>query len=512
MIRATRERKVVPSGDLARIGPILKSQDNGLREAAARAVGAWSIKALQPALSAIVSAADTPVGVRAAAIESLVRQGGAEGRQIVEALTERDASADVQATVLAALLEVDTQGTATRTGAWLARLSPRHFDAARILLARVLEQRGAPAFLAAALTQAAAPLPADLAKLCIRQVRASGRDVPDLITAFEKAGRLKEGTARLSDKEMVQLLKDVAAAGDPARGEAIFRRNDLNCLKCHAIAGAGGQVGPGLESIGASAQPDYLVDSLLEPGKAVKENYHAIVVGTEDGKVYTGIKIRQSDRELVLRDAEDREMTIPLASIDQQKMSGSLMPAGLTDSLTRTELIDLVRFLSQLGKIGPYSVGTARVLRRWQIADASPEWASAINQGDDTSAFKEKAATINWRPAYTTVAGILPLSEWGPTNARKAEHRLRLARGQIELTTPGKIQLSFNDLTGMTVWIDGQRLQPPRAATPSFIVDLARGTHTISVAVNRSERKSGIRCELEDVAGSTARAQFVVGK
>ena len=88
---------------------------------------------------------------------------------------------------------------------------------------------------------------------------------------------------------MNQLLLDVSRLGEPVRGEAVFRRKDLNCLKCHAIAGAGGQVGPGLESIGASAQPDYLVDSLLEPGKAVKENYHALTVATSEGKIYTGI-------------------------------------------------------------------------------------------------------------------------------------------------------------------------------------------------------------------------------
>ena len=87
-------------------------------------------------------------------------------------------------------------------------------------------------------------------------------------------------------------------------------------------------MGPGLESIGASAQPDYLVDSLLEPGKAVKENYHALVVATSDGKVYTGIKLRQTDSELVLRDAEDREIAIPTGSIEEQKTAGSLMPAG----------------------------------------------------------------------------------------------------------------------------------------------------------------------------------------
>ena len=97
----------------------------------------------------------------------------------------------------------------------------------------------------------------------------------------------------------------------------------------------GGQVGPGLESVGASAPVDYLVDSLLQPGKAIKENYHAVVVATSDGRIATGIKVRQSDTELVLRDADDRELVLPLDAIEEQKPGGSLMPAGLTDTLTR---------------------------------------------------------------------------------------------------------------------------------------------------------------------------------
>src|SRR5262249_28089278 len=152
----------------------------------------------------------------------------------------------------------------------------------------------------------------------------------------------------------------------------VFRRKDLTCQKCHAIAGAGGQVGPGLESIGASAQPDYLVDSILQPSKQVKENYHAVAVATDDGRIHTGIKLRQTDRELVLRDADDREVSIPVSSIDDQKIAGSVMPAGLADGLTRSELVDLVRFLSELGKVGRYAVGTRRVCRRWQVLEPSP--------------------------------------------------------------------------------------------------------------------------------------------
>ena len=370
---------MVPAGDLARIGTLVATGDDALREAAVRAIGTWKVASLQNKLVELVGAADTSRGVRAAAIEALVQNGGARrapGRR--DADRERGAP-EVQARVLAALLEADRQGNhaAFRRVARPARARP---------VERGRDRAGSGSGAAGSArrcwprlwTSLAPTLSADLAKLCIRQVRASGRDEPGLIAALEKAGRLKEGVKKLSDKEMNQLLTDVARTGDPARGEAIYRRKDLNCQKCHAIAGAGGQVGPGLESIGASAQPDYLVDSLLEPGKAVKENYHALVVATSDGKVYTGIKLRQTDSELVLRDAEDREVAIPTSSIEEQKTAGSLMPAGLTEGLTRPELIDLVRFLSQLGKIGPFSVGTDRVLRRWQVLEATPEVKSAI--------------------------------------------------------------------------------------------------------------------------------------
>ena len=36
-----------------------------------------------------------------------------------------------------------------------------------------------------------------------------------------------------------------------------------------------------------------------------------------------------------------------------------MMPAGLADPLTRQELVDLVRFLSELGRPGPYAASCA---------------------------------------------------------------------------------------------------------------------------------------------------------
>ncbi len=349
----------------------------------------------------------------------------------------------------------------------------------------------------------------------MRQVRASGRDDAALIAALSKAGRLESAPKALTPSEMTALLADVARVGDPARGEEVFRRKDLTCQKCHAIAGAGGQVGPGLESIGASAQADYLVNSILQPGKQVKENYHAIAVATEDGRIYTGIKLRQTDTELVLRDADDREVSIPVASIDEQKTAGSMMPAGLADELTRSELVDLVRFLSELGKVGRYAVGTRRVCRRWQVLEPSRASRDALARGGPVAVLGD-SGKLTWRQAYTTVEGFLPPSEWrGEFGSRLSSAPVGVARTQIRVTTGGKVKLSFDSpsVEGLSFYLDGRRVEPVRdnGSAAALILDVPPGEHTVGVAIP-ADRRDGIRCILEDVPGSPARAQVVLGK
>ncbi len=104
-------------------------------------------------------------------------------------------------------------------------------------------------------------------------------------------------------------------------------------------------------SLGGSAPLDYIVQSLLEPSAKIKENYHASVIELISGRVLTGVVVQQSDQQVVLRDAQDKLVTVRRDEIDQQTTSSvSMMPAGLMTSLRRDELIDLVHFLSELGK------------------------------------------------------------------------------------------------------------------------------------------------------------------
>src|SRR5262249_49747828 len=213
--------------------------------------------------------------------------------------------------------------------------------------------------------------------------------------ALTKGGGLTNPVRVLSAKQMEELVTEVGKRGDATRGEAIYRRKDQTCLKCHAIAGAGGQVGPDLVSIGASAQVDYLIESLLVPNKAIKEGYHSLVVTTTKGQIITGIKGRPTNPDLILANADDKEVSDPVKQLDTQQNGGSLMPEGLNDTLTRGELVDLVRFLSELGKVGPFQVGKERVVRRWQVLEPAREAFGPLYR-EGVAAAASEAAWQTW--------------------------------------------------------------------------------------------------------------------
>jgi putative heme-binding domain-containing protein len=497
---SARRRKARPSGDLSRIAPLLASADPALRGAAARLAGAWGLEALRPRLVELARDERSEDAVQAAAIEGLLALG-AGSRDALEALSGPGSRPALRRRAVAALASLDTASAARRAVAVL-RDTPANEDPSAVFEA-FLSRRDGPDALTAALADAT--LPPDVARIGARLARGSGADHPALVEALTKAGRLAGRSPLPTGAQREALLAEVAANGDPARGEAVFRRKGAACLKCHAIAGAGGQVGPGLESIGASAPVDYLLDSILEPGKAVKENYHATVVATADGRIVTGVKVRQTDDALWLRDAEDREVSIPLADVEEQKTAGSLMPDGQAEDLTRAELVDLVRFLSSLGKPGPFAAGPKRLARRWQVFE--PAGTGADGPIDPFEALKARDDP-RWRPLYATVAGLVPAAELA-TFPTIGGSRASLVRCQVDVTQGGPVRLVIAAPPGSyELWAGGRRIEPGAEER----IELPPGRHDLAFLLKTDTLGKGLSCELQDVPGSTARAQFVLGK
>src|SRR5207244_5264609 len=125
----------------------------------------------------------------------------------------------------------------------------------------------------------------------------------------------------------------------------------------------------------------------------------------------------EANGELVLRNNEDQEVSIPVKDIEERSLGPSLMPDGLVDYLTRAELVDLVRFLSELGKVGPHAVSKARLVRRWQVLEATREAYTVLSR-TRLATVADKDAKLTWNPAYSEVSGTLPLDtvprfQWG---------------------------------------------------------------------------------------------------
>ena len=307
---------------------------------------------------------------------------------------------------------------------------------------------------------------------------------------------------------MTSLLDTVKTRGDAKRGETIYRRSDLLCQKCHAIGGAGGRVGPDLVSLGGSAQTDYIVNSLLQPNKNVKENYHTVVVATTSGKVYSGVKVRQTDSSLLIRDANDAEVAVPLDEIDDQAPGASIMPAGLTERLTSDEFTDLVRFLSELGRTSDFTIPRSQVARRWQVMQPTKDAAFRLRRTAYSLAATDDPS-FQWKTVYATVGGYLPVNETPPVSVRNrvaaGTRGVAFARCDIRVTTPGVVVLQLEDATGLQSWIGNRPLTP----ASEMRTELPEGRHRLTFAVDFAVRQSPLRLEL---AEATAKAEFVNGK
>ena len=264
-------------------------------------------------------------------------------------------------------------------------------------------------------------------------------------------------------------LKD----GDPARGELVYRRPDLKCITCHSIGGAGGHVGPDMTSLGASAPMDYLVESLYLPNAKIKEGFHSWQIDLTDGRTVTGLLIRETAEELILRSADGKDVSVPRNKVASRQNAPSLMPAGLIDGLFEQEQRDLFRFLGELGKAGPFDVTRSQAAKAWRLLPADPPDAASYDL-----ARRGDGKLPNWQPLTTTTAGALLASEvlaicpGGP---------VYLAT-RFEATKAGMVKLKLDVQLAASVWLDGHSL----TAGPELSVDLSRGVHTLVLRMSAS--------------------------
>lgn len=493
LTEAARLRKVRPEGDLTGFQTLLESAAPPIQIAALRLAAVWKPGGnLLAVIRRIAGAATTTAEARSAALEALRAHGGRPAIESLRSLAAEGATPDARREALVALAALDL-GEATP--AIVATLQTSMDEASSLAFWRaLLGIKGAGKSLAEALP--ASGLDPTAARAGVRVAREGGRHELELIVALARGAGLSTDTATASAELVREMAARAAAAGDPRRGEWVYRRADLACTVCHAIGGAGGRVGPDMTSIGASAPIDYLAEALLLPHAKIKEGYHSVVVSTKDGSEFTGTLARETPQEIVLYDATGAERSIAKTDVERREHGTlSLMPSGLLDALDTQEQLDLVAFLSQLGKPGDFDASQGGIARRWWLAQTFHTDAQA---GQDLWPIHAPLNDKRWQPTLALVRGTL--SAQLIAQVLKAEFwsaRLGVyAATEIEVANPGNVRLTLDAGPGAELWIDGRRAGPAGDLT----VALDAGRHRAVVRLEPKQMPDTVRLRSPDAA------------
>ncbi len=320
------------------------------------------------AAHAMADRGDPEVRARSAALGLLFGDAGAEA-SLRNVVLDKSASSDARRFALANLVDRRTAGLAPalfgllddpalRAAAIRALAAYNDPQTAATLLKRYsrltpAERDDAIATMAARPAWATALLDAiragtvprrDVTTTTARQILAFGD--AKLTAALESSWGALRPTAR--DKApLIAKYKGILNDGalppaDPDRGRALFSRM---CGQCHKLFGEGNDVGPDLTG-SDRANPDYILENVLDPSASVGRDYTLTTVATSDGRVVAGIVREQRPEALTIRTAGEL-LVLPRDEIEAVKTSNtSMMPEGQLDPLTPQEVRDLFAYLA----------------------------------------------------------------------------------------------------------------------------------------------------------------------
>lgn len=498
---AAGTRKVKPTGDLAAIATLLKSEDKAVQLGAIRLAAIYQVAAAAPVLQKIATDGDSPADLQRAAVSGLVLLGSDASRETLLKLAADGKSTAVRMHAAAALAAIDLPTAAQRAATIFENASPQ--DDPGALLNAFFDRKGGSDLLAEALQKS--KISVDVAKRALRHMYSIGRSDSALSTVLSQAAGVAVDPPPPTQEEVAQLVREVMEKGDPARGEKVFRRGDVSCFRCHSLNRAGGQVGPDLSAVGGSSPLDYVVNSILNPSLAVKEQYVTRVFETSEGKVLTGIVIDRDESRVRIRDSQGNVIVLPTGSIEDEAEGKSMMPNGITKFLTRDELLDLIRFISELGKPGPYAVRTPTALQRWQVMLQPPtELTAEVPHLEHIRQHILGSSPESWGPAYGRISGVLPLNE-----LRKDEQpTVLLLRGELQVSEAGSVGVKISSTEPCQAWLDSTAF----GIQKEFETTLEPGRHQVILRVEVSTNEAPeLKVEFSRPEGSTAQFEVVGG-
>jgi putative heme-binding domain-containing protein len=152
--------------------------------------------------------------------------------------------------------------------------------------------------------------------------------------------------------ELTPLIEKGLTRRNFERGRSLF--STVGCFACHRYDNEGGAVGPDLTGVGGRFSPRDLLESIVLPSKVISDQYGAVVIALDDGRVVTGRIVNLNGNSMmVMTDMlnPDALVGVNQTQIEDMKPSPvSMMPEGLLNTLHEDEVLDLLAYLLSRGQ------------------------------------------------------------------------------------------------------------------------------------------------------------------
>lgn len=125
------------------------------------------------------------------------------------------------------------------------------------------------------------------------------------------------------------------------------------CANCHPFGGVGGDVGPDLTTLGTRFSYRDIAESIIEPSKAISEQYDSKTFSLKEGSTINGRIMKETSKGYEVSanpfapDLRSRVLKRDVAKIEPSPVS--LMPPSLINALNEGELLDLLAYLTSGG-------------------------------------------------------------------------------------------------------------------------------------------------------------------
>ncbi len=133
-------------------------------------------------------------------------------------------------------------------------------------------------------------------------------------------------------------------AGDRSHGQALF--TERGCAGCHALDASRQLLGPDLTGIGDMFTEEEILAAIRKPSEGIKSGYETELITFRDGETVQGRVLTADASGLTLLGPGNLPLRLARDQIaEHQSLPTSMMPEGLLDGMSETEITDLLSYL-----------------------------------------------------------------------------------------------------------------------------------------------------------------------